>query len=37
MGMSEEINKLTTKISEKLDLVQTEEATKTALILPFMG
>jgi hypothetical protein len=36
MGMSEEIDKLTFKISEKSDLVKTEEATKTAFILPFI-
>ncbi|MDD3754556.1 MAG: type I restriction enzyme HsdR N-terminal domain-containing protein [Methanobacterium sp.] len=31
-----EIDKLSTKINEKLDKVQTEEATKTAFILPFI-
>lgn len=36
MGMSEEIANLTTKISEKMDMIATEEATKTALILPFI-
>jgi hypothetical protein len=36
MGMSEEIGNLETKISEKLDRVVTEEATKTAFILPFI-
>lgn len=36
MGMSEEITNLSNKISEKLDRVQTEEATKTAFILPFI-
>lgn len=36
MGMSDEIDKLKYKISEKLDLVKTEEATKTALVLPFI-
>ena len=36
MGMSEEIANITSKISEKKDLITTEEATKTALILPFI-
>jgi hypothetical protein len=36
MGMSEEIANLTSKISKKMDLISTEEATKTALILPFI-
>jgi hypothetical protein len=36
MGMAEEIENLSTKIDEKLDMVQTEEATKTAFILPFI-
>lgn len=36
MVMEDEIKKLTIKIVEKLDKVQTEEATKTALILPFI-
>lgn len=36
MGMSEEIANLKTKIDEKLDRVTTEEATKTAFILPFI-
>jgi hypothetical protein len=36
MGMTEEIANLTTKINEKLDRVVTEEATKTAFILPFI-
>jgi hypothetical protein len=34
--LKSEISKLTTKISEKLDKVQSEEATKTAFILPFI-
>nr|WP_319374796.1 type I restriction endonuclease [uncultured Methanobacterium sp.] len=34
--MQGELAKLTTKVNEKLDKVQTEEATKTAFILPFM-
>ena len=36
MAMEEEIKALTNKIAEKLDKVQTEEATKTAFILPFI-
>ena len=36
MGMSEEIANLTIKISEKKDMIETEEATKNALILPFI-
>jgi hypothetical protein len=36
MGMSEEIANLTSKISKKMDMIATEEATKTALILPFI-
>ncbi len=36
MGMSEEIANISSKISEKKDLITTEEATKTALILPFI-
>ena len=36
MVMEDEIKKLTIKIAEKLDKVQTEEATKTAFILPFI-
>ncbi len=36
MVIEDEIKKLTTKIDEKLDKIQTEEATKTALILPFI-
>lgn len=36
MGMSEEIANLTSKISKKMDIIATEEATKTALILPFI-
>jgi hypothetical protein len=36
MGMSEEIANISTRISEKVDSVKTEEATKTAFILPFI-
>lgn len=36
MGMSDEIAKISTRISEKRDRVETEEATKTAFILPFI-
>lgn len=36
MELSDEINKLSTRISEKSDRVETEEATKTAFILPFI-
>ncbi len=36
MGMSEEITNISTRIGEKLDRVETEEATKTAFILPFI-
>ena len=36
MGMSEEIANITSKISNKMGMITTEEATKTALILPFI-
>jgi len=36
MGMSEEIATISTRISEKVESVKTEEATKTAFILPFI-
>lgn len=36
MGMSDEITTISTRISEKQDRVETEEATKTAFILPFI-
>jgi len=36
MGMSEEIANISTRISEKVESVKTEEATKTAFILPFI-
>ena len=36
MGMSDEIAKISTRISEKCDRVETEEATKNAFILPFI-
>jgi len=34
--LQNEISKLSTKISEKLDKVESEEATKTAFVLPFI-
>ena len=34
--LQNEISKLSTKISEKLDKVNSEEATKTAFVLPFI-
>lgn len=36
MDLQGEINKLSIKVSEKIDKVKTEEATKTAFILPFI-
>ncbi len=34
--MSNELSKISTRIAEKGDIVETEEATKTAFILPFI-
>lgn len=36
MGMSDEVKTISTRISEKQNRVETEEATKTAFILPFI-
>jgi len=36
MGLKEEIEQLSSRIEEKVDKVKTEEATKTAFILPFI-